>query len=125
MKRANLFVVRLAGIHALDRRLNPGVGEAIGAGGRYQSREKAALIANENDLLSFRQELRQRFLERLGRHIVAGIQDDQVLDASGDAPISVFVCVTLIAGVKPTVLENFRGFLGMLPVSGKNIRTTD
>src|SRR5271156_2816687 len=69
--------------------------------------------------------LRQLFFDRLGRDVVAGIEDNQVLNAAGDAPVAVFVGFALIAGVEPAVLQGFGGFGGALPVSGKDIRAAD
>ena len=56
---------------------------------------------------------------------MAGIQDNQVLNTAGDAPVAVFVGFALIAGVEPAVLQGFGGFGGALPVSGENIWAAD
>src|SRR5271156_78582 len=69
--------------------------------------------------------LRQLFFYRLGRNVVAGIEDNQVLNAAGDAPVAVFVGFALIAGVEPAVSQGFGGFGGALPVSGENIGAAD
>src|SRR5580658_6775201 len=56
---------------------------------------------------------------------MAGIQDNQVLNTAGDAPVAAFVGLALIAGVEPAVLQGFGGFGGALPVSGENIGAAD
>src|SRR5271156_1041036 len=69
--------------------------------------------------------LRQLFFDWLRRDVVAGVQDNQVLNAAGDAPVAVFVGFALIAGAEPAVLQGFGGFGGALPVSGENIWAAD
>ena len=53
---------------------------------------------------------------------MAGIQNDQIFQPSGDAPFSIRIHVTLIAGVEPAVAQHRRRLLRTVPVAGKNIR---
>src|SRR5271156_3647861 len=69
--------------------------------------------------------LRQLFFYRLGRDVVAGIEDNQVLNTAGDAPVAVFVGSALIPGGEPAVFRAFAGSAGGRPVSGKDIRAAD
>ena len=73
LERANLLVMRQAGIRSFDCGLNARFGEPVSAGCRHQRCKKAALIADENHLLRFGHELRKLFLDRLRRDVVAGI----------------------------------------------------
>src|ERR1700739_1680713 len=65
------------------------------------------------------------FLGGLGRDFMAGIENDQVLDAAADAPVAAGIHFALIAGMEPAVFEDARGFFGAVPVAGKNIRPAD
>src|SRR4029077_16277279 len=53
------------------------------------------------------------------------LQDDQVLDAVADAPISANVDLTLIAGMEPAVLQDAGSFLRAVPVAWENVRTAN
>src|SRR6202040_1324365 len=46
-------------------------------------------------------------------------------DAADDAPVSANVDFALVAGVKPAVAQNARGFLGAVPVARENMRTAN
>jgi hypothetical protein len=50
------------------------------------------------------------------------IQNDQILDSADDAPVARRINFALIATVKPSLAQNFRGLLGAIPIAGKNIR---
>ena len=52
---------------------------------------------------------------------MAGIEDDQILDAADDAPIAAHIYFALIAGVEPAIAQHFCGFLRAIPVAGKNV----
>src|ERR1700730_17710821 len=69
--------------------------------------------------------LRDFVLDRFRRNVVAGVEDQQIFDAADNAPVSSRVHFALIAGVKPGVAEDARGFFGMIPVPGKNVRAAD
>ena len=96
---------------------------SIGAGD--QSAEIAAAVTYEDDLLRAGKELRDFLFDGLGRNIVAGIEDDEVLDAADDAPIAANVHFALIAGVKPAVAQDARGFFWAVPIAGKDVRAAD
>ena len=67
----------------------------------------SAPISHHDHLLRSAQQLPRSFFNRLGRHIVARIQNDQVLDTSADAPVSQLVHFALIAGIEPTIFQYF------------------
>src|SRR5258708_5294466 len=56
---------------------------------------------------------------------MSGIQDNQVLDSSADAPISAFVYFALIAGVQPATSHHTCSYFGAVPVARKDVRATD
>ena len=84
VKRANLLVMRQVGVHCVDSGLElarRSIRSSHSRRGGNERREKAALIADQHDLLRFGQVCARVFFERLGRNVVARIQDDQ--DSSG------------------------------------------
>src|SRR5947199_8745482 len=76
-------------------------------------------------MLSRRQHLRETVLNRLRREFVAGIQNEETLDASDDAPVAAHIDLALIAGMKPAIAQDFRRFFWTLPVTGKNVWAPD
>src|SRR5690349_4047244 len=80
-----------------------------------------ASIANDNHLLRPGQMLRDLLLDRFGSDIVAGIQDNQILDPADDAPVSPSVDFALIAGMEPAVTQDARGVIRAIPVTGENV----
>src|SRR5713101_9830283 len=88
----------------------------------YQRAKIPASIPDQNDLLGAGQKSGDFFLDRLGSDVMAGVENDQILEAADNAPVSVDVDFTLIAGMKPTVLEDASGFFRTIPVAGTNIR---
>jgi hypothetical protein len=69
--------------------------------------------------------LRDFIFDGFGRNVVAGVKDDQVFDAADNPPISARIHVPLVAGVKPAVAKDARGFFGAIPVAGENVRPAD
>ena len=69
--------------------------------------------------------LRDFVFDGLRRNIVAGVEDDQILNAANDPPVSASVDFALVAGVKPAVAEDTRGFFGAISVAGENMWTAD
>src|SRR6266481_8527545 len=65
------------------------------------------------------------FFDGFGGDVVAGVENDEVLDAAADAPVAAAVHFALIAGVEPAVFEDAGGFLGTIPVARKNIGAGD
>src|SRR5712692_1095644 len=114
----NLAVMRKFGIHIIERRQN---GRRFN-GPSHEYAEIAAPIYDDHDLLRRRQKERDFFLNRLRRDVVSRIQDDQVLDAAADAPISANVDFALVASAKPSVLQHASSFFGAVPVARKNVR---
>ena len=53
---------------------------------------------------------------------MSGIQDNQVLDAAGDAPITANVYFALISGVEPSLLQYAGSFFRAVPVARENVR---
>src|ERR1700752_2658099 len=58
----------------------------------------------------------------LGRKLMSGAEDDQILDASYDPPGPRSIKFALIAGVKPSFAEDFGSLLRPAPVAGENVR---
>src|SRR5712692_7507842 len=115
---SNLAVMWKFGIHKIECRLDRCGFDRTS----HECAEIASPVSNNHDLLRRREKPRDFFLDRLGRDVVSGIQDDQVLDAAADAPISANVDFALIAGMEPSVLQNAGGFLRAVPVTRKNVR---
>ena len=53
---------------------------------------------------------------------MAGAENNQILDPPHDPPVPRSIHLALIAGVKPSVAQHFRGLLRTVPVARKNIR---
>ena len=67
--------------------------------------------------------MRQQFVfDRFGGDLVAGEENDQVLDTADDAPVPCPINLSLVAGVKPAVTQRLGSFLRAIPVAGENIR---
>src|SRR6266478_272444 len=114
---SNPAVMRKFGIHGTQRRLN-GCGFELPG---HEYAEIAAPIADHHDLLRRGKKPDDFFLDRFGRYVVPGIQNDQVLDAAADAPISAHVDFALVAGVKPSVMQRAGSFLWAIPVARENV----
>src|ERR1051325_4840973 len=65
--------------------------------------------------------MRDFFLDGFRSYLVAGAEDDQILDTSDDAPVAGFVRLALITGMKPTLSEDFRCLLRPVPVAKKHV----
>src|ERR1700757_2664344 len=57
--------------------------------------------------------------------LVSGAEDDQILDASHDPPGSRVIEFALIAGVKPSIAEDFGSLLWPVPVARENVRAAN
>src|SRR5712671_83528 len=114
---SNPAVMRKFGIHGTQRRLN-GCGFELPG---HEYAEIAAPIADHHDLLRRGKKPDDFFLDRFGRYVVPGIQNDQVLDAAADAPISAHVDFALVAAVKPSVMQRAGSFLWAIPVARENV----
>ena len=90
-----------------------------------ESAQISAAVADEDDVLGCGQELGEFVFDRFGRDFVAGVEDEQILDAADDAPVAVFVFLALIAGVEPSAAQDGGGFFFAIPVAGENIRAAD
>src|SRR6185503_18476533 len=78
-------------------------------------------IADEHDVLRGGKQVEQLVFNRLGGDVVAGVEDDQVLDATGNLPVPCRADFSLIAGMEPAVAQNFGSFFGTIPVPGKHV----
>ena len=84
--------------------------EAALAPGGDQSCEKAALIAEQNHLLGLRKARQERLLERFGRDVMSRVENDQIFQAAGNAPVAARVYFALIARVEPSAFERLCRF---------------
>src|SRR5208282_1227116 len=123
VKASNLLVVGKINVHGFNRGLNARFLESICRTGGNKRGKKAALIAQQHNLLSFGQSGGEGLLERLRRDVMARIENDEVLDAAGDPPIAARVRLALIARMKPASFESFLGFGWPLPVARKHVRS--
>src|ERR1700740_327001 len=85
----------------------------------YKQGQKTAAITDHHRKLRGRQMRQNLVLNRLRRNVMAGVEDEKVLNSADNFPISRGVHLALIAGVKPAVAQNFRGFVRTVPVSGE------
>ena len=115
---SHLPVMRQIRVHRIDRFLRVRRRDVAGD----QRAEIPAPVAHHHYLLRSGQQLRDPFFNRLRRHVVARIQNNQVLDPSADPPISKLVHFTLIAGIKPAIFQYPFGLLGLVPILRKNMR---
>src|SRR5712692_1494344 len=90
---SNLPVMREFRIQSVERFLNGCSFDRA----CHEYAEIAAPISDDHNLLRRGKKPRDFFLDRLGRNIMSGIEDNQVLDAAADAPISANVDFALIA----------------------------
>src|SRR3984885_4900639 len=56
------------------------------------------------------------------RNLMAGAENNQILDAPYDPPISRTVHFALVAGAKPSIAKHFGCLLWPVPIAGKKIR---
>src|ERR1700682_3346010 len=98
---SDLPVMREFRIYGIERRLN-GCGLHLPG---HECTEIAASISDHHDLLRRGEKPPNFVLDRFGRNVMSGIQNDQVLDAPADAPISANVYFALVAGVEPSILQ--------------------
>ena len=87
--------------------------------------EKTSAVAHQHHLLRSRHRSQQFFLNRFRSDVVAGIQNDQILQPSRNAPVSCGIHFALIAGVKPAIAQHRGRLLRPAPVAGKNIRSAN
>src|SRR5262249_20118359 len=90
-----------------------------------QSTKVATAVAHEHDVLSRRNPMLNPILDGFRSDVMAGIQDDQVLDSANDAPVAAHADFSLIAGVEPTVANGLRGSFRTIPVARENIGAID
>ena len=102
MKLPNFAIVRQAVVYGTNERFDI----RISVHARNDRGEKATAISNQHYVLRSRQRTSELIFNRLRRDVVAGIEDDQILDSPADAPIPARVYVALVAGVEPSVVQN-------------------
>src|SRR6058998_3451781 len=96
---AHLPVMRQLRIYFIERSLHTFGGYISG----HDCRKVSAAVADDHNLLGTRQALQQHLFDWLRRDVVAGTEDDEILDASRDPPVPCCIHFSLIAGVKPAV----------------------
>jgi len=69
--------------------------------------------------------LRDFVFDRLGRNIVARVEDNQIFNATNNAPIAARIYFALISSVKPAVAQHALGFLRAIPIAGKDMRSAN
>src|SRR5258706_6933433 len=121
MKRGNFLVVWKLSVQAFDLRIDFTARHFA----RNDSRKETAAVTDEHNLLRAAKSAKKLLLDRFGRNIVTGIQNYQILEPPGDAPVSIHVHFALIAGVEPSSAQHLRRLLGPVPIARKNIRTTN
>ena len=84
---ADLAIVREIGIYGIEGRLHGGWFDRAGD----ESAEITSAVADDDDMLGAGKKLDDFVFDWLGRNFVARIQNDQILDAADDAPITVSV----------------------------------
>src|SRR5580700_440058 len=65
---------------------------------------------------------RDLIFDRFRRNIMAGTQNNEILDSSNDPPVSRVVHLPLVAGVEPAVPQHIASFRRPVPILRKNIR---
>src|SRR5581483_11992915 len=85
----------------------------------------AAAVTNNHRELSARNPRENFVLNGFVRNVMAGVQDNQILNAANNFPVANRIDLALVASVEPTIAQNFRGFVRTVPVSGENIRPAD
>src|ERR1700727_2755401 len=64
------------------------------------------------------------FFDCFRGNLVAGAEDDKILDSSDDSPLSRTIHFALVPRAKPSVSQHFRRLLRTVPIAWKNIGTT-
>src|SRR5882724_9487431 len=98
MERANLLVVRKVEIHGIKGR-SSGIFSYRAA---HDGRKISTTVAHDQHLKRARNLLQKLVFNRLWRHVVAGAQDNQILQAASYGPVPRGIHFALIAGVEPT-----------------------
>src|SRR5579864_6870962 len=118
VKIPNLAVMGKTEIDGVEHGLNRARLESAG----NQGAEIPTPIPDQHDMLCARKKLGDFIFDGFGSDVMAGIENNQILQAADNAPIAVDVDLALVASVKPAVLEDASGFLGPIPITGENIR---
>src|SRR5215469_7692044 len=87
--------------------------------------EISPAIADDDNLIRFRQMTGNLVFDRFRGDLVAGAKHDQILDTTHDTPGASGIELALIAGVKPPVAQDFRGLLWTIPVTREDIGPAD
>src|SRR5260370_4166995 len=104
-------------IQGIERRLNSGGFDRAG----NERSETAAAITDDHTLLPCRKAPCDFLFDGFGRDVMAGIQDNQVLDAAADAPIAASVDLALVASVEPSILQHSGRLFRAVPVAQENV----
>jgi len=104
---AHLLIMRQFGVDCIQRGLHLGLTNASG----NDSRKITAAVAHEHHLRRSGKTSQDIFFNRLGRNVVTGGKDNQVLDPSHNPPIPCLVYFPLISGMEPTVTLCIRSFV--------------
>src|SRR3990172_11533169 len=118
MKGSDALIVRQLLVHRLHRRFHMVAADVP----RDESGEIALPVSHHNDLLGAGEGPEQLVLDRFRRYVMAGTQDQQILDASGDPPVSGAVRLALIARMEPAVAQDAGGGLRPPPVTLEDVR---
>ena len=98
-KCPHLFVMRQPSVHRIQRGLHLLDYNASG----NHSRKIAASVADHHCVLCIRQMSKYFVLDRFGGDVVAGVEDNQVLNSADDLPIPRLVRLALIPCMKPAI----------------------
>src|SRR5438477_979698 len=117
VKRPHLLIVRELRIHGVNGGLRLLTGDVAG-----NDRGKIAFaVSHQHHLGCAGQLLQDLFFNGFGRDVMAGAENNQILDAAHDAPVPARVDFALVSGVEPTIAQRLGSFLGTVPVAGKNV----
>src|SRR5690242_10760188 len=117
MERAHLFVVRQPAIDAIES--GPDLLSCNLPGN--DSGQISAPVPHQYYVLGPGQLLQDFIFNRLGSNVVARSEDNQILNPPNNPPIAAGIDLALISSVEPAIAQGLGGFIGTLPVPGKNV----